>query len=710
LEAEGLTDDDGRDFSDADSLPEALGTSHASAEHHAFIFGFRSANVDLRPLHPLPSQIPFIWSVYLQNVDPVIKVLHTPSMTKLVSEISVNRNSLTPPVEALMFAIYYAAITSMEDDEVSTNFGLDRPALAARYRFATEQALAKANFLVSSDIVTCQAFLLLLQLVRRHEETRLAWTLTGLACRIAQSLGLHRDGTNFPNLTPFEVEMRRRLFWAISILDLRSAEDQGTDLVLVDRFCDTKMPLNINDTDFGPDSTDLPEPRNGATDMTFSVIRYETCAFGRRMYAAAGASAVNCPGQQAGTLAEQEQALRGLHDRIAFSYLRDNSGELDPIYWVAATLARIIIAKMTLVIYQPLITPGPGQDELSAERRQRLTMAAIEMFEYQQRLNSDARSKPWRWLFQTYILWHAMAYLLLECSHSAWTATMERAWIAVNGALRIARAHDLARLTDHTAVWMPLRKLFAKVRKHRSAEIARLKANPGAAAALDAEVEARPAPSSFSSLPGSIKSAVALERWRKLVDLPSNVEIRGIPPGLAASSTLPDGDESAKAAQALLARMDAAQLPRANGAESDTTAMLDEMMSQPTFSPDEIMAMAWDGSANIGMISGDIGLVNAAAIPPTSSSYMSSSVPAAKPVAVSGSSTSTALDQATSGSFDDNPPPYLWSRPGDASQSYEGDANMEEGFDWQNWQQNLTKTFETAGGPGLSSGMWGGEI
>lgn len=87
-------------------------------DHQSFIFGYRSADVDLRSLHPLPSQIPFIWQVYQENVDPILKIVHVPTMSKVIKEFRQNLDSLNPSTEALMFSIYYAAITSLEDEEV----------------------------------------------------------------------------------------------------------------------------------------------------------------------------------------------------------------------------------------------------------------------------------------------------------------------------------------------------------------------------------------------------------------------------------------------------------------------------------------------------------------------------------------------------------------------------------------------------------------
>jgi hypothetical protein len=101
-----------------DATPESSEHDKSLMDHHSFVFGYRSADVDLRPLHPLPSQIPFIWQVYQENVDPILKIIHVPSMSKIIKELRHNLDNLTPSMEALMFSIYYASITSLDEDEV----------------------------------------------------------------------------------------------------------------------------------------------------------------------------------------------------------------------------------------------------------------------------------------------------------------------------------------------------------------------------------------------------------------------------------------------------------------------------------------------------------------------------------------------------------------------------------------------------------------
>lgn len=410
---------------------------------------------------------------------------------------------------------------------------MERQKLVAQYRFALEQALAKAQFITSPELVVLQAFILFLVLVRRHDDTRFSWTLTGLAIRMGSSMGLHRDGTSFPGLTPLEIEMRRRLFWALCILDLRSAEDQGTDLTILERTYDTELPLNINDSDITEDTKEMPQARQGATDMTFSLIRYEICAQARRLYVVSSAfSTANCPREASISLEDRESMVKAIYENIEQKYFKDASASCNAMLWTAANIARVIVAKMTLVIYQPMLFPGPDGEVLSDDIRERIFTAATEIFEYNHQLNSDPRSKQWKWLFQTYTQWHAVAYVLMEVVRRPWSAGVERAWAALNSVFANPSPQDLDRIVGDQSMWLPLKKVYLKAKKYRETEIARLRADPDAAQKLEIQDRSRaPVPLSFAAMPGSVKSAIATERWRKLVNAPPlPPELQNLPP------------------------------------------------------------------------------------------------------------------------------------------------------------------------------------
>ena len=75
-------------------------------------------------LRPLPSQTQFIWQIYVDNVDPFVKVLHVPTMTKAIQEAMGNFANMDLHMEVLMFSISLAAIRSLSDDDVGNYISL----------------------------------------------------------------------------------------------------------------------------------------------------------------------------------------------------------------------------------------------------------------------------------------------------------------------------------------------------------------------------------------------------------------------------------------------------------------------------------------------------------------------------------------------------------------------------------------------------------
>jgi hypothetical protein len=210
------------------------------SQHPSFMFGYSSSAVDMLSLHPHPEKVLEYWTIYKENVDPLVKVLHLPSFEPTVLDAFTHLDRVPKGLECFLFTIYYGAVTSLSNEDCIQRWGEERDALLARYRFGLEQGLARANFLYADEMIILQAFLVFLTLLRRNDDARKIYTLSGLMVRIAQTLGIHRDGSHF-NLSPFEAEMRRRLWWQICVLDARSSEDHGADPSIVPAQFDTKM-------------------------------------------------------------------------------------------------------------------------------------------------------------------------------------------------------------------------------------------------------------------------------------------------------------------------------------------------------------------------------------------------------------------------------------------------------------------------------------
>jgi hypothetical protein len=98
--------------------------SSSESQHHTGYYNFLLKSVSnaqhkREDLNPLPSQMLFLWQIYMDNVDPFMKILHVPTMTKIIRGLRGSYQTLDPSMIALVRAISLAAITSLDDEEVS---------------------------------------------------------------------------------------------------------------------------------------------------------------------------------------------------------------------------------------------------------------------------------------------------------------------------------------------------------------------------------------------------------------------------------------------------------------------------------------------------------------------------------------------------------------------------------------------------------------
>lgn len=459
-EMRDILDDDTEDEED---YPSPGSGSSASAHHQGFIFGFSSTIRSLRNFHPPPEQIPIYWAVFKANVDPVIKLLHIPHYGKMISQASLDLDHVSKPIEVLMFTIYFAAITTLSTDDCILQLGLEKQAALRKYRFAVEQALARAGFLNTQELLVLQSLLLFLTCVRRSDDTRYVWTLTGLLIRLAQGLGIHRDGQRF-GLSPFETEMRRRLWWQISSLDARASEDQGSDPSIVEQSFDTKFPLNINDEDIDPSMKEAPAEHEGATEMTFDLIRYSMGITVRRLsYAPPGEG--RCRTMNASlSIEDKECMIEDLHQYLEKKYLSHCDTNV-PLHWVAVTVARLILAKMWLVVHHPFSRSDAGAG-LPQETKDRLFRTSLEVVQFSRLLETENTTLRWGWLFRTYVQWHAIAFVISQLCTRTIGPEVDKAWMVIEGVFDDWGGTVTS--NQRGMLWKPLRKLMAKARAERS--------------------------------------------------------------------------------------------------------------------------------------------------------------------------------------------------------------------------------------------------
>jgi Fungal specific transcription factor domain len=107
-----------------------------------------------------------------------------------------------------------------------------------------------------------------------HNELSL-WLLNGTTLRIALRMGYHREPSHSNVFSPFEAEMRRRIWHQLYIFDVLTSFMIGLPDMIRQIQSDIRQPSNLLDTDFGPESTTLPpsRPIHETSAVTFYIVK-----------------------------------------------------------------------------------------------------------------------------------------------------------------------------------------------------------------------------------------------------------------------------------------------------------------------------------------------------------------------------------------------------------------------------------------------------
>lgn len=104
------------------------------------------------------------------------------------------------------------------------------------------------------------------------------WQMTGAALRFAMVAGLHRDPGVSDNVTPFQAEMRRRVWVSLVEIDLQASLHAGMTTNIREDHFDCHYPINVNDDDIWPDMVEAPKPKplDQWTDSLVQVLLAQT--------------------------------------------------------------------------------------------------------------------------------------------------------------------------------------------------------------------------------------------------------------------------------------------------------------------------------------------------------------------------------------------------------------------------------------------------
>ncbi|KAK7419938.1 hypothetical protein QQZ08_010641 [Neonectria magnoliae] len=396
--------------------------SEASNDDFSFVLSSRP-KLNTRSRHPPAEHIQQLLQIFIDNVDPLTKVVHVPTLRLVIQKAASDLEAIPRSFKALMFAIYSAAVMSLNNDECKQRFCESRKTMLSRYIAATRAALSRARFMGTTSLVVLQALVLYLLSVRDIHEPRAVWSLTGVAVRIAQGMGLERDGVN-TGLSPFETEMRRRIWWLLKTHDYRTA-----DLCGLPKFRDldlgpesTKRPTNVNDDQLYPGMPSLPVGSTALTDVAFVSLKYELANF--------AADRVARFRRQGKDFSQWDRVMASGHDKagmddsfrdieevLEMKYLRycDPS---QPLHLMTMLMARSSVNTIRFLTHHP--RRWASIEKTPFAERQWVWEVSLKLLEQHNMLQSNPQLNQFAW--------HAFIHVLDTLRANPLIAEAEKAW------------------------------------------------------------------------------------------------------------------------------------------------------------------------------------------------------------------------------------------------------------------------------------------
>ena len=332
------------------------------------------------------------------------------------------------------------------------NFNTDKNQLLARYRLGTEQALEQADFLNDPDMTVLQALAIYLSVLQYTGEARSAWSLTGVLVRLAVCMKLHHDGPHLVNVASFEIEMRRRLWWQICLIDSRSEDLQVSAYKIRQEMFDTQMPVNTDDAGLNPGMSTSPIATERWTEMTIFLIRCEVWKLSRRL--------------QSVTAIDMDERLELLHENTYLKHLDPSQ----PIHAFIATMTRLFLTKVSLILHTKkqsvrAMQPLPANSSQS----DKLFIPSLLITEYTNALQNEPSWSNWRWQIQgRQPPWHALHVVLAQLCTRNWDALCDRAWSSAKGNL-----DGLPEAFHRNPQYQQLSVLVSAVQRRRRDELSR---------------------------------------------------------------------------------------------------------------------------------------------------------------------------------------------------------------------------------------------
>lgn len=236
---------------------------------------FEQPDLELEALLPGKELTDTLVSVYLEQFEQIHRIVHIPTFRKEYEDYWI-------PGSSQRYAAFTALVLSMlaVSSCVHTHEGLRFNGMMSNARHWAETWIWACDGWLSKQsrkhrkLIHYQ-ILALVYLGKRVNtiKKKRFWTGSGALIQDAVAVGLHREPSHMAGkITIYNQEMRRRIWATLEEFDMQASFDHGLPTLVSQLHYDTNPPRNLNDEDFGEDTTELPASKP-FTEYTFSSFQ-----------------------------------------------------------------------------------------------------------------------------------------------------------------------------------------------------------------------------------------------------------------------------------------------------------------------------------------------------------------------------------------------------------------------------------------------------
>ncbi|KAJ5254149.1 hypothetical protein N7524_011329 [Penicillium chrysogenum] len=331
---------------------------------------------------------------YFNCYDPATHVLHGPTFQAQYNKHWDDPSATELVWIAMLFGMMRLAMLSYhrEGDEPPEFRGKSLD-MAGGFRNSVAQCLTLADYTKPHPfLIEALVFHLHGDFSLTREADISIWVMTGVVTRLAMRSGYHRDSKMYPNITPFQGEMRRRVWTFVRQADILFSYQVGLPGMIRGADSDTELPRNLYDDDFDEDCKELPPPRqlNEPTPISYLIAKARlSYVFGRVVEQSSSVSSV--PYEKVMELdAELRQARDLIPEHLHIRPMEEC--QLDPINIIMSRFSVMAVYdKAQCVLHRPYLVRARENPRFTYSRRTCID-SAMELLRVQALLHAETRN------------------------------------------------------------------------------------------------------------------------------------------------------------------------------------------------------------------------------------------------------------------------------------------------------------------------------